>query len=265
MMANKRNMVLETIGLLFLVARDDVLHPRRNSSECNEHTYGMWRTMAREFNMDQLIRIVQKSDIKTNCIFGGSLRTHRSKDGLSGYQATFADYIESMRNGGSTEAGYHGSVHVDTAKPAIDQLWDEVRGIIEFSNAKMKCFLSLFGIEEGNGLSPFARSVTEPSELKAILIEFFKPPKKDNRGCGPLSTMANDDEDDDDDEFQSDDSEDGVDIDGDSTGTLSPEMIAHHMSGINEVKDDDAPNGDDDDEIEIVTEEDGGKEVELVS
>ena len=41
MLANKRNMVLETIGLLFLVSRDDVLHPCQTTSEYNEHTYGM--------------------------------------------------------------------------------------------------------------------------------------------------------------------------------------------------------------------------------
>ena len=69
MLANMRNMVLETVGLLFLVARDDVLHPRRNTSECNEHTYGMWRTMLREFNAEQLTRIVHKSNLKTDCVF----------------------------------------------------------------------------------------------------------------------------------------------------------------------------------------------------
>jgi hypothetical protein len=66
MMANKRNMLLETVGILFLIARDDVFHPRQNTLECNEHTFGMWTTMSssREFNMDQLICIVQKANIK---------------------------------------------------------------------------------------------------------------------------------------------------------------------------------------------------------
>lgn len=68
------------------------------------------------------------------------------------------DYIESLKEGSTTDKKFHGSVHIDTDKPAIDQLWDEFRGIIEFSNAKMKSFLELFGIEDGNGLSPFAVS-----------------------------------------------------------------------------------------------------------
>jgi hypothetical protein len=41
MMANKRNMLLETVSILFLIARDDIFHTRRNTSECNEHTFGI--------------------------------------------------------------------------------------------------------------------------------------------------------------------------------------------------------------------------------
>ncbi len=100
MMANKRNMLLETVGILFLIARDDVFHTRHNTLECNEHTFGMWRTMSssREFNMDQLIRIVQKTNIKTDAIFSSQLKTCWSRDRLVGYQSTFQEYVESLRN-----------------------------------------------------------------------------------------------------------------------------------------------------------------------
>ena len=37
---NKRNMVLEIIGMCFLTPRSDVTHPRLLTSECNEHTFG---------------------------------------------------------------------------------------------------------------------------------------------------------------------------------------------------------------------------------
>ena len=59
---NKRNMCLETIGDLFLFPCSDVSEGRRLSSEPNEHTHGMRRTILREFNMEQLIRIVQKNN-----------------------------------------------------------------------------------------------------------------------------------------------------------------------------------------------------------
>ena len=228
-------MLLETVGLLFLVVRDDVFHPRRTTSECNEHTYGMWRTMSREFNMDQLIRIVQKSNMKTDCIFDSSLRTHRSKDGLSGYQATFQDYVDSVRKSSMTDI-HHGGMHVNTREPAVNQLWDDVQGIIEFSNAQMQQFLGLFGIEEGNGLSPFCCRMNNPGKLKHLITEFFKRPKKDTRGGGPLTSRndADNDCDDGDDEIDPDDIGDEKDMEQYSicTNGPSPELIASHLSSI---------------------------------
>ena len=94
---------METVGVLFLVTQDDVFQSRQNTSECNEHTFGMWRSMTspREFNMDQLIRIVQKTNIRIDAIFESDLKTQqqRSRDGLSGYQATFDEYVSSVKGG----------------------------------------------------------------------------------------------------------------------------------------------------------------------
>ncbi len=128
MMTNKRNMLLETVGILFLIARDDVFHPRRNTSECNEHTFGMWRIMSssHQFNMDQLIRIVQKTNIKTDAIFSGQLKTCRSKDGLAGYQSTFQEYVASVKGDSPNDTQSHGGVHASLDKSAVSSLWDEV-------------------------------------------------------------------------------------------------------------------------------------------
>ena len=124
MMANKRNMLLETVGILFLIARDDVFHTRQNTSECN----GMWRTMSssREFNMDQLIRIVQKTNIRTDAIFSSQLKTHPSKNRVRGYQPTFEEYVESLRNDNANDKQCHGSVNVSLDKSAVSSLWDKV-------------------------------------------------------------------------------------------------------------------------------------------
>lgn len=217
MMPNKRNMLLETIGILFLVTRDDVMHPRRNTSECNEHTFGMWRTIRREFNMEQLVRIVQKSILRTNCIFEGNLATHRSKRGGSGYQATFPDFIKSIQAEASEMNANCGPVHVDLQKPAVDQLWSVVQGQIKSVNQKMKPFLKIFGVEEGNGLSPFACDITSPRHLHDLTVEFFKaPPKKDNTGENK-------------DKGEDDDKEEDV------GGCSSPTMISSHVHEINTI------------------------------
>jgi hypothetical protein len=182
MMTNKQNMLLETVRILFLVARDDVFHTRRNTSECNEHTFGMWRTMSspREFNMDQLIRIVQKTNIRTNAIFSSQLKTHRSKNRVRGYQSTFEEYVESLRNDNANDKQRHGSVNVSLDESAFSSLWDKVQGVIEYSNAIATSFLSLFDIEDGNGLSTLITGINEPSDLRGLISQFFKSPKPDD-------------------------------------------------------------------------------------
>ena len=188
MLANKRNMLLESVGLLFLLARSDVLHPRRLTSECNEHTYGFWRMMLREFTMEQLIRIVDKSNIRLDAIFESDLVTARSHTSFKGYQHTFPEFLQSLKKGSAGTTG--GPVHVDNDMPAVDQLWEEVKGVIEVVNSWMLPFLKVFGVEEGNGLSPFAVTIDKPSDLLALVEQFFKPPKRDNRGN---STLADED------------------------------------------------------------------------
>ena len=50
-------MVLETVDTIFIVTRKYVKTPRRLTSESNEHTYGSWRSVLREFNIAQAIVI----------------------------------------------------------------------------------------------------------------------------------------------------------------------------------------------------------------
>ncbi|KAL3790515.1 hypothetical protein HJC23_007664, partial [Cyclotella cryptica] len=47
----------------------DVFQGHRLTSEANRHTYGLWRMILCELNMEQLIRIVQKATIKNNAMF----------------------------------------------------------------------------------------------------------------------------------------------------------------------------------------------------
>lgn len=96
MMANKRNMTMETIAVLFLVSRSDVSQPRRTTSEANEHTYGNWRQFLREFTIEQLIRIVDKQQLKMNAIFESNLAVSRDKGG-KGYQQTMPEFIKSLK------------------------------------------------------------------------------------------------------------------------------------------------------------------------
>ena len=126
MMANKRNIVLETVGFMFLVTRADVWLHILLPSESNEHTYGGWRQLLREFTMDmeQLIRIVWKHYVKLNAIFKSNLVTARSGSSFSGYAHTFPQFLAALRGGASNDTAGPVTVDLDSDIAAVDQLWE---------------------------------------------------------------------------------------------------------------------------------------------
>ena len=72
--------------------------------------------------MDQPIHIVQKTNIKLDAIFSSQLKTYRSKDGDSGYQSTFEEYVASMRNDNSppNDKQCNGRVHASLNKSDVN-------------------------------------------------------------------------------------------------------------------------------------------------
>ena len=64
-------------------------------------------------------------------------------------------------------------MHVDLEEPAVDQLWGEFHGVLKATTEWMVTFLGLFGVEEGNGLSPFDTEINTPEELSDHLKAFF--------------------------------------------------------------------------------------------
>ena len=74
----------------------------------------------------------------------------------------FCIYLNVVFSSSKSSPSRNGPVYLDLTRPAVDQLWSEVEGIISFSVTLMLPFLQLFGVEEGNGLSPFAVSISSP-------------------------------------------------------------------------------------------------------
>jgi hypothetical protein len=68
-------------------------------------------------------------------------------------------------------------IQVEPGQPAVDQLWNEVSGIIDTVNSWMVPFLKLFGIEDGNDLSPFIQTFNPPEHISLVIQQFFCPPK----------------------------------------------------------------------------------------
>ena len=115
MLTNKRNMLLESVGTIFLVTRSDVHNLRRVTSEANEHTFGGWRSVNREFDIAKLVGIEEKCRNYTNAIFEGGLKTCRSGGSeFKGYQETFSEYAENVQKSLSSSSG--GAVDVCSEK-----------------------------------------------------------------------------------------------------------------------------------------------------
>ena len=55
------------------------------------------------------------------------------------------------------------NIHLN--QPYFGKLWDEVSGVLQANTAWMVDFLDLFGVEEVNGLSPFAVKIETPGDL----------------------------------------------------------------------------------------------------
>ena len=81
-----------------------------------------------------------------------------------GYQKTFSDLINrSQASGGVQESS--GPLHVYLNQLDVGQFWDEVSVLLQAAMVWMVPFLNLFGVEEGNGLSPFDVNIDTPGGL----------------------------------------------------------------------------------------------------
>ncbi len=120
MLVNMRNMLLESIDVLFLVARSDVSQSRQTTSEGNEQAYGTMRGIQREFNMEQLVRIADKMKIKWDAIFDSDLATSSSNVG-KGHLYKTSGFVNSIKAAAEKRPPV-GPVDVDLKKPAFNQL-----------------------------------------------------------------------------------------------------------------------------------------------
>ena len=215
MMANKRNMVLETVAILFLVTRDDFPQPRRATSEPNEHVYGMLRMLLREFTVVDVNDLVNKIRLKMNSLFRGNLVADRS-NAMKGYLGTLPDFLANSQ-AGSLEDLPAGPVNVDLEFDAVTQLWDQVAKIFKLVKSIMLPFLKLHGVDEGHGLSPFASDFENPSDLAQKISDFFKPAKRDMRDNAPSANVVENEEE--------DESVDGDDRDGEISDSYVEEFV----------------------------------------
>lgn len=135
-----------------------------------------------------------------------------------------------------------GPIEVDLDMPAVHQLWPEVSRVIRMATAVTLPFLKLFGVEDGNGLSPFAVDIGSPDALADIVKEYFKPPKSDPRDRSAAN--GGDDEEEEDEVVDSDDDDGDDGDDNESPPTISASYLKDKLNELAELD----SNSDDDKE-----------------
>ena len=88
-------------------------------------------------------------------------------------------YFVSILNVAVSSVPPYGKINVYPEIPAVIQLWPEIKGIICNINQFMKPFLKIFGVEEGNGPSPFYVDMDTLYDLIKPTKGLFLPPKRD--------------------------------------------------------------------------------------
>ena len=130
----------------------------------------MMRQNKREFDGVDAIYLVDKQRLKTRSLFSGNLVADRSNC-AKGYGGTFPEFLASLKVG-SAEPLPAGPLNVDLEFPAVTQIWRQAQMTIQHVNQHMIPLLKLLGVEEGNGLYPFAKDMETLSELLNVLEEF---------------------------------------------------------------------------------------------
>ena len=144
MTTNRRNVMTETIALVFAMARDDVSKPRYTTTESNEHLFGGWRGERREATTQECTEIEQKRRNKIRAIFASGLKVSRSPK--RGYAASFATFVEAAQAAPGVTGG---PVNVTSSSDAaVDLLWEEVKPIINAVSEKMNSLLGRFGVSQ---------------------------------------------------------------------------------------------------------------------
>ena len=78
MATNRRNLITETLGLVFAGARSDVTALRHTTPEPCEHIFGSGRSENREFTVSELIHLEQKRHNFINAVYASGLQATRS-------------------------------------------------------------------------------------------------------------------------------------------------------------------------------------------
>jgi len=178
----KKNIVIPTIGLVFVIARDDVKHPRLLTTEPLEHHFGDHRQQKREFTVLEYNESSDKVERANDSIIQGKFVA--SRDPRKGYQSTAADFVSFVLQ--ANDSGHPGFVKIDRTsdKPVAQQIWDNGMLWLQLRTAtdSMKTLLGQFCCSEFSPLtSTCSSTLTGLDELNACLLKYLPQSHRPNQ------------------------------------------------------------------------------------
>jgi hypothetical protein len=137
----KRNWASETISMVHVMMRSDVVKPYRLTSEPSEHSFASMRFIVREFTVNDFINIIQK--MSRLWIASAKEQIKLVRDRVTGYMSTFIG--GSIHNNSLTSNKKGGPVYIETnnekihALKAGDSSWNEAAVIWKELMPKLNC------------------------------------------------------------------------------------------------------------------------------
>ena len=125
----KRNIVTSTIGLVFLIARSDVSHPRHTTSEPCEHVFGNARRYKREDTVQEFVDIVEKLEREWAAMYESNFV--RGRTVAKGYGSIYKDFLLATMDC-SASPGTEVIIDIDnvSSDPAVLQLWGHIKCVM---------------------------------------------------------------------------------------------------------------------------------------
>ena len=181
MTSNRRNVITETIGLVFACACSDVANLRYTTTEPCEHTFGAARSDTREFTVLQLIQMEEKKKNFVNAVCESTLQTTRNPQ--HGYQASFKSFLGNRRKQTRDKGGPVKLKFGAGEQPVVTQLWEAVKLLINSQVPEMLNLLSVFGVSKEQR-SPFLREFCTPEELLQLYLDELPTKDKEDEKKG---------------------------------------------------------------------------------
>ena len=175
-MITKKNFIMTTVSLLFLMMRSDITRVHRLTSEPSEHSIGNLRAIKREFTTGDFIHMINKSNRLWISLSRSNLRHVRQQENVGGYAATMAVHTatQEVLSGGpisiETNLEVISALQETTDWTVVGCLWPEVRKVINKTNELIKNFLTKnFAVAEFHQLMQKFAPSKMPTDLMSVM------------------------------------------------------------------------------------------------